>query len=156
MVETAEGTVVTVTAPHEVVLELAVEDVASVTTLELVIEARVKTTDIAHVSLGQQALVRLPALNQRITPTIMASVAYVSADALPEQKPSASGGQSVRSDYYIARVRLDEEDVRKHLAGFRPTPGMPADVYLQTGERTFFEYIMRPVFDSFSRAFRET
>ena len=29
-------------------------------------------------------------------------------------------------------------------------------VYIKTGERTFFEYIMKPVFDSFSRAFRET
>ena len=38
---------------------------------------------------------------------------------------------------------------------FRPTPGMPADVFIKTGERTFFDYIMRPVLDSFSRAFRE-
>jgi HlyD family secretion protein len=33
---------------------------------------------------------------------------------------------------------------------------MPADVYIRTGERTFFEYIMRPVYDSFARAFRES
>jgi HlyD family secretion protein len=33
---------------------------------------------------------------------------------------------------------------------------MPADVFIRTGERTFFSYIMRPVWDSFSRAFRET
>ena len=39
---------------------------------------------------------------------------------------------------------------------FRPTPGMPADVFIKTGERTFFDYIMRPVLDSFSRAFRES
>jgi HlyD family secretion protein len=32
---------------------------------------------------------------------------------------------------------------------------MPADVFIKTGERTFFDYIMRPVSDSFSRAFRE-
>ncbi len=28
---------------------------------------------------------------------------------------------------------------------FQPTPGMPADVFIKTGERTFFDYIMRPV-----------
>ena len=37
----------------------------------------------------------------------------------------------------------------------RVVPGMPAEVFVKTGERTFFEYIMRPVADSFSRAFRE-
>ena len=59
-------------------------------------------------------------------------------------------------DYYVVRVRLDPSDIREHVEGFIPTPGMPADVYIRTGERTFFEYIMKPVLDSLSRAFRET
>lgn len=57
---------------------------------------------------------------------------------------------------YVVRVRLDEEDVHKRMKGFQATPGMPADVYIKTGERTFFEYIMRPVLNSFSHAFRES
>jgi HlyD family secretion protein len=32
---------------------------------------------------------------------------------------------------------------------------MPADVYIRTGERTFFNYILRPLLDSLSRSFRE-
>jgi hypothetical protein len=52
-------------------------------------------------------------------------------------------------------VKLDEDDVHKKIGDFTPTPGMPADIYIKTGERTFFEYMMRPVLDSFSRAFRE-
>jgi HlyD family secretion protein len=32
---------------------------------------------------------------------------------------------------------------------------MPADLYIKTGQRTFFNYMMRPILDSFSRAFRE-
>ena len=38
---------------------------------------------------------------------------------------------------------------------FHATPGMPADVYIKTGERTFVEYMMRPLLDSVSRGFRE-
>ena len=53
------------------------------------------------------------------------------------------------------RVKLDEADVHSKIGDFNPTPGMPADVYIKTGERTFFEYMLRPVLDSFSRAFRE-
>jgi HlyD family type I secretion membrane fusion protein len=124
---------------------------------ELIIEAHVKPSDVAHVTVDQQALVRLTALNQRVTPTIAGKVIYLSADALTEQAPAiGNNGGSVRKDYYVARVRLDKSDVHARLAGFAPTPGMPADVYIQTGERTFFEYIMRPVMDTFSRAFRET
>jgi HlyD family type I secretion membrane fusion protein len=140
-----------VVAPGAVILEmLPVRD-------ELIIEAQVKPNDVSHVGVGQAAVVRLPALNQRTTPTILANVTYLSADALSEQvQAQTPQGGTTRRDYYIVRVRLDEEDVRNRLPGFQVTPGMPADVYIKTGERTFFEYIMRPVLNSFSHAFRES
>ena len=138
-------------APGAVILELLpVRD-------ELIIEAHLKQSDVSHVGVGQPALVRLPALNRRTTPTITANVTYLSADALRENTPSVDNtGPATRRDYYVVRVRLDEEDVRRRVKGFQLTPGMPADVYIQTGERTFFEYIMRPVLDSFPHAFRES
>src|SRR3954447_24816740 len=125
---------------------------------ERIIEAHVNPKDISHVSVGQEALVRLSALNQRITPMVGASVIYVSADALSEQaqaKAETGTDSNTRREFYIVRVGLDQE-VLKRMPEFIPTPGMPADVYIKTGERTFLEYIMKPVFDSFSRAFRET
>jgi HlyD family secretion protein len=125
---------------------------------ERIIEAHVNPKDISHVSVGQEALVRLAALNQRITPMVGASVIYVSADALAEQmqvKTEKPAENDTRRDFYVVRVRLDQDDILKRMPEFVPTPGMPADVYIKTGERTFFEYIMKPVVDSFSRAFRE-
>jgi hypothetical protein len=56
---------------------------------------------------------------------------------------------------FIVRVKLDDKDVQNKIPNFKPTPGMPADLYIRTGQRTFFDYIMEPVMDSFSRAFRE-
>ena len=126
---------------------------------ERIIEAHVNPKDISHVSVGQEALVRLSALNQRITPMVGASVIYVSADALAEQvqvKTETHPDSDTRREFYVVRVRLDQDDILSRMPEFIPTPGMPADVYIKTGERTFFEYIMKPVFDSFSRAFRET
>ena len=126
---------------------------------ERIIEAHVNPKDISHVSVGQEALVRLSALNQRITPMVGASVIYVSADALAEQvqvKTETRPDSDTRREFYVVRVRLDQDDILRRMPEFIPTPGMPADVYIKTGERTFFEYIMKPVFDSFSRAFRET
>jgi membrane fusion protein, type I secretion system len=140
-----------VVAPGAVILELLpIGD-------ERIIEAHVNPRDISHVSVGQEALVRLSALNQRITPMVGATVIYVSADALTEQvRAKSESATDPPRDFYVVRVRLDKDDVLKRMPEFIPTPGMPADLYIKTGERTFFEYIMKPVLDSFSRGFRES
>lgn len=138
-----------VAAPGAIILDLLpVQD-------ELIVEARVNPGDIARVHETQDALVRLSALSQRVTPMIKGKVVYLSADALASQMAQSKGEPTMQRDYYIVRVRLDASDMRLQASGFRPTPGMPADVYVQTGERTFFQYIMKPILDSFSRAFRE-
>ena len=138
-----------VVAPGSVILELLpVQD-------ELIIEAQLKPTDVTHVRVGQEALVRLISLNQRVTPTVLGSIVYLSADALTETATPAKNEIQTRRDYYVIRCRLDQDDVAMRLGSFRPTPGMPAEVYIKTGERTFFDYIMRPVLNSFAHAFRE-
>jgi len=125
---------------------------------ELIIEARLNPSEIWHVKAGQRALVKLTALNQRLTPMIEGKVAYLSADAVSANQNARTKAEqegAARSSY-VVRVRLEEQDVRQKADSFRPTPGMPADVFIKTGERTFFDYIMKPVLDSFSRAFRES
>jgi HlyD family type I secretion membrane fusion protein len=119
--------------------------------VELLIEARVRPQDIDQIKRGQEATIRLTALNRRITPFASGEVVYLSADALPDEKRMTAGG----TDFYIARVKLNEDQPWIHERDFHPTPGMPAEVYIKTSERTFFEYLMKPVKDSFSRAFRE-
>jgi HlyD family secretion protein len=118
---------------------------------ELIIEARLRPQDIDSVKHGQQAMVRLTALNQRITPMVSGDVVYLSADTLADEKKSQQVGPT---DIYLVRVRLNREESMA-LPGFSPTPGMPAEVYIKTAERTFFQYIVRPIHDSMMRAFRE-
>jgi HlyD family secretion protein len=118
---------------------------------ELIIEARLRPQDIDSVKHGQTAMVRLTALNQRITPMVSADVIYLSADTLADEKKSQQVGPT---DIYIVRVKLNSEESRD-IPGFSPTPGMPAEVYIKTSERTFFQYIVRPIHDSMMRAFRE-
>lgn len=123
---------------------------------ELIIEARLNPSEIWHVKNGQDALVRLSALNQRLTPMVEGKVIYLSADAVATQYVRTKAEQEApQRPTYVVRVRLDQQDVRGKLLAFQPTPGMPVDIFIRTGERTFFDYIMRPVWDSFSRAFRE-
>jgi HlyD family secretion protein len=117
---------------------------------ELLIEVRVRAQDIDSVKHGNLAMVRLTALNQRITPMISGEVVYVSADAISEEGRTDKASR----DTYIARVRLSGEEVST-VTNFTPTPGMPAEVYIRTADRTFFQYLTKPVRDTMSRAFRE-
>lgn len=139
-----------VIAPGAVLMELLpVND-------ELVIEARVAPSDVTHVANDQLAQVRLTALNQRVTPFVDGKVIYVSADSVVETdarravSPGAPGGS------FIVKVALDQMDLKSKVPNFIATPGMPAEIYIRTGERTFFEYLLQPIVNSFSRAFRES
>jgi HlyD family secretion protein len=116
----------------------------------LVIEARVRPQDIDHVKVGQEASIRLTALSRRTTPTLSGKVEYVSADALPDDLRATEG-----KGVYIVRIALDDKQPPP-MDHFQAKPGMPAEIYIKTAERTFFEYLMQPVKDSMSRAFRES
>ena len=118
---------------------------------ELIIEGRIRPQDIDNVRRGQHAMVRLNALNHRTTPMIAGEVIYVSADVLPDEKKSPQLGPG---DIYIARIKLNAAEAAT-IPSFVPTPGMPVEIYIKTGERTFFQYLARPIQDSMSRAFRE-
>ncbi|MFY2823915.1 HlyD family type I secretion periplasmic adaptor subunit [Ruegeria sp. MALMAid1280] len=114
----------------------------------LIIEAQIPRTEIDSVVTGQDATVRLVGLNQRTTPVLQGQVFYLSADSVIED--SAGAPQEV----YLARISLEPEEIER-VRGFIPTPGMPAEIMIQTEERTFAAYIAKPVTDSMSRAFRE-
>lgn len=114
----------------------------------LIIEAQVSRRSIDQLHEGQSAAIRLSSLNHRTTPVISGKVYYISADSVEQSN------YSTMKDVYIVRVKVPEEEL-KRIPHFHPVPGMPADVMIQTSERTFFQYISKPVLDSMSRAFKE-
>jgi HlyD family secretion protein len=150
VVELNHATLGGVIAPGAVILELLpIND-------ELIIEARIRPQQISHVQNGQDALVRLTAFSQRVTPMIDGEVVYISADTISEKNgPDQASALPQQDHSFVVRVRLDREDTLKKVPDFRATPGMPADIFVKTEERTFFDYIITPVTDVFSRAFRE-
>lgn len=115
------------------------------TTDDLVVEARLSPLDIDQVSLGQNASLRFSALNARTTPEVDATVSYVSADRLIDE--------ATQEPYYTARLAIAElpPEVREEQL----YPGMPVETFIRTDERTFLQYLVRPITDSFRRAFTE-
>ncbi|MEE2946070.1 MAG: HlyD family type I secretion periplasmic adaptor subunit [Pseudomonadota bacterium] len=114
----------------------------------LIIETLVPRNDIDSVQLGQHAFIRLSALNQRTTPVLDGEVIYVSADSIH------NAADRNNPEVYVARINLAPESLTQ-VSGFVPTPGMPAEILITTQERTFFQYLTKPIVDSMSRAFRE-
>ena len=112
----------------------------------LIIEAHVKPQDIDHIKLGQDTTIRVTAFNQRTTPLFAGNVSLRSADTLQD---SRSGEQ-----YYLIRVVVKKES---RTAKFLPRlkPGMPAELMINTGERTALAYIVQPIYESMNRAMRE-
>jgi HlyD family type I secretion membrane fusion protein len=113
----------------------------------LVIEARISPHDIDSLRIGQKASLHFSALNARITPQVPGIVTYISADRLIDQ---ASG-----QPFYTARLRITD-DLPAEVSHDQIYPGMPVETYIATDERTFLEYLVRPLLDSMGRAFRES
>lgn len=114
----------------------------------LIIEAQVSRMQIDEVREGETASIRLTSLNQRTTPILTGTVDYVSADSV------VNGADTAAGEIYVARVTVPPEQIER-VRGFTPMPGMPAEILIQTHERTFLEYLVKPIEDSMSRAFRE-
>jgi HlyD family secretion protein len=113
---------------------------------DLQIEARLQPNDIDQVRTGQTAFVRFSAFNQRVTPQLTGAVSYVSADISHDRQTNAP--------YFTVRVALSDEE-RRRLAGLQLVPGMPAEVFMQTGNRTMMSYLLKPITDQMRRAFVE-
>jgi HlyD family secretion protein len=111
----------------------------------LIASARLKLSDINEVAVGHRAEVQLTGVNYIERPRLYGTVRTVSADRLTDDK----SGQG----YYAVEVALEPDDVRKSRVELQA--GMPAEVIVPTRPRTLFEYLLGPLRDEITRAFRE-
>lgn len=112
----------------------------------LVVELRINLQDIDQVQNGQKTRVRFPAFNQRTTPEIDGTVIRLAGDMTKEQQTG--------NMYYTAAVQFSADELAK-LRGLRLIPGMPADAFIKTGERTMANYLLKPLTDQMHRGLRE-
>ncbi len=128
-----------VVRPGETMLELLP------TTSDLIVEAKMDPRQVDSIRIGQDARLRFVALNTRSTPEVAGQVTFISPDRLIDE--------GTRQPYYTVRLRIDK--LPKEITPDQVFPGMPVEAFISTGDRTFAEYLVRPLTDSFSRAFRE-
>ena len=112
----------------------------------LTVEAKVAPQDIDQLYLGQAAMLRFSAFNQRTTPEIKATVSRISADITTDERSGLS--------YYTIRAAMSADEVAR-LGDVSLVPGMPVEVFVKTGDRKVISYLVKPLSDQIARAFRE-
>lgn len=130
-----------VIAPGEAIMQLVPEGE------KLLVESRIEPSFIDQVVLGQPAVVRLSSLDSRTTPELAGKVTFISADIEQDQRPPGAS-------FFRARVELNVGEAER-LEGQKLIPGLPAEIHIQTKERTILSFFMRPFTDQIARAFRE-
>ena len=115
----------------------------------LLIEARVKPRDIAYLRPGQDALVKVTAYDFSIYGGFPAKLEYISADTVIDEK------KQDKESYYLVKVRTTSSTPGRSTKPLAIIPGMTATVHIQTGEKTFLHYMLKPIIKTKEMAFRE-
>ena len=115
----------------------------------LLVDAQIPPQDIDKVKKGQAAWIRFPAFNAKSTPRLEATVSNVSPAQMVDQ-------QQQGRQYFTVQVALAKGEMEKLPKGHDLVPGMPAEVYIDTGGRSILSWLLKPLFDAMSRTMRET
>ncbi len=107
---------------------------------KLIVETRVKPSDIAHLRPGLTAGIRFDAFDYTVFGAVDGTVVYVSADTIKEE--TKSGEQT----YYRVHVETAANPVKTRTGKkLDILPGMTAQVDIRTGDRTVLEYLLKPL-----------
>jgi HlyD family type I secretion membrane fusion protein len=112
----------------------------------LVVEASVSPADIDQLKTGQRARVMFSTLNQNVTPELSGTLTFLSAESAND----GNGGPP----YFRIRVTLDRSSTNSDLYS-QIRAGTPAEVFLQTGDRSLLSYLFKPLLDQITRSFRQ-
>ncbi len=112
----------------------------------LSVEVRFAATDIDQLTIGQTARIRFSAFNQSTTPEVPGVVTHIAPDVVRDAK----SGQN----YYLGRLDLTADGVKK-IGNRRLLPGMPAEIYITTSERSALSYFVKPFTEKFNKMFNE-
>jgi HlyD family secretion protein len=113
----------------------------------LTIAAKVSPSDIDEVHIGQPAQLRFTAFNSRTTPELAGTVRTVSAAREVDEKSGIS--------YYRVEIDIGPDQLAR-LEHAALVPGMPVEVFVQTGRRSMLSYLTKPLTDQIKRSFRQS
>lgn len=106
----------------------------------------IRPADFDRVRIGQLARVRLSALSVANTPELTGKVIYVGVDPVIDEK----SGQR----FVPVRITLKTRSLGRALAK-AVKPGLPAELFIETGSRSMLSYLTKPLRDQLARSFKD-
>jgi membrane fusion protein, adhesin transport system len=107
---------------------------------DLIIEAKVKPSDIAFIKTGMPATVKFDAYDYAIYGVLHGTVSYISADTIAEMV------QGVEQSYFRVHIRTSGELLSgRSKEKIQIQPGMTATAEVATGKRTVLQYLTKPI-----------
>lgn len=111
----------------------------------LIVEAHIRPQDVDQLRIGQSARISFSGLDLQTTPELPGTVAFISPDLTRDSQTGAS--------FYRIRVALRGDALDRNRIALKA--GMPAEIFVVTGSRSILSYLLKPLADQVSRAFRE-
>ncbi|WP_066589964.1 HlyD family type I secretion periplasmic adaptor subunit [Sphingomonas pruni] len=111
----------------------------------MIVEARIRPQDVDQVRVGQAARITFSGFNRQTTPDIPGKLIFVSPDLTADQRT----GQS----YYRIKVRLDA-DALARAPQIALKAGMPAETFVETGNRSILSFLIKPLLDQLRYSMR--
>ncbi len=112
----------------------------------LLVEARIRPSDIAFIHPEQEARVKITAYDYAVYGSLKAELVRISADTIVDED-----GES----YFEIQVRTDQNYLGDEENPLPIIPGMVAQVDILTGDRTVLQYLLKPILRARQKAFRE-
>ena len=112
----------------------------------LLIESRIRPSDVAFLNPGQKAMVKFTAYDFSIYGGLPGKIERISADTTSDQQ-----GES----FYRVFVRTDANHLGSEAEPLPIIPGMVAQVDILTGEKTVLDYLLKPILKARDEALRE-
>jgi adhesin transport system membrane fusion protein len=123
-------------------------DLVEIVPLEdtLVVEAKIKPSDIAFLRPNQEAKVKFTAYDFTIYGGLEAKLEHISADSITDEKGNS---------FYLVRLRTTKNYLGPESDPLPIIPGMVASVDILTGKKTILAYLLKPVLRAKYMALRE-
>jgi HlyD family type I secretion membrane fusion protein len=112
----------------------------------MIVEGMVQVQDIDQVRNGQPIRIRFTAFNSTTSPEINGTLIFVASEK--------TSNPDTKQSYYEVRASISEADLKRYPE-LALKSGMPAEMFIQTGYRSMFSYITKPLFDQIRRSFRD-
>ncbi len=136
----AVNSIQSVIKPGQIIMEIVPADDV------LVVESKVTTSDIGHISLGQRAEVKVNSYDPHRFGTIMGKVKKISASTFLDEQ---------HNPYFQATIALDKSYIGSETGKYRIIPGMTVQADIKTGEKSVLDYLLKPIYRGFQNAFQE-